>query len=410
MRAVTQALFLCIVLASALTCSAAEKRANESWVGTWATSPYAYTPRAGGLAAGDFSDVTLRQIVHTSIPGNAIRIRLSNDFGVEPLHIDAVHVAMGAEGGAIRAGTDRPVTFNGKPSVTIPAGTFMLSDAVAIALPAFSDLAISFHLPAQRITSISYHGDAKQTSYIAAGSVADAATLTAPKPITSWYFLSGVDVQPKSEKATVVVAIGDSITDGALSTDDRNARWPDILAQRLQANKATSAIGVLNEGIGGNRVLNDGNAPNLLARFDRDVLAQSGVKYIILLEGINDIGRLSGKAIDPADQITANDLILGMTQVAVRAHEHGIKIFGATILPYMGAGYSSANGEAVRSAVNEWIRHSGVLDGVVDLDKTTQDPARPTMMLPKYDSGDHLHPGDAGYKAMGEAIDLRLFQ
>jgi lysophospholipase L1-like esterase len=398
------ALSLCL-LAFTIASSAADK---QRWVGTWATAPYAETPKASDAP---FSDVTLRQIVHTSIPGNAVRIKLSNDFGIAQLHVDAVHVALRSNAAEIVTGSDHPVTFNGKSSITIPAGTSVLSDAVAITVAPFADLAISFYLPVQTIATVTFHNDAKQTSYIANGNVADVVALNAAKPIHSWYFLTGVEVQPLSEKAAAVVAIGDSITDGALSTNDTNARWPDVLARRLQAEKKTSDIAVLNEGIGGNRVLNDNTGPNLLARFDRDVLAQGGVKYVIVLEGINDIGRLSrGAGIDPADKITADDLIQGFTQVIDRAHGHGIRIYGATILPYMGAGYSSPAGEAVREAVNQWIRTGGAFDGVVDLDKATQDPANPSAISPQYDSGDHLHPGDAGYKAMGEAVDLKLFQ
>jgi len=215
-------------------------------------------------------------------------------------------------------------------------------------------------------------------------------------------------------EAGAVVTLGDSITDGAASTLDKNARWPNVLAERLQADKKTASLGVLDQGIGGNRVLHDGTGPNALARFDRDVLSQDGVRYLIVLEGINDIGRLA-KLKDPTDQITAAQLIAALSQIIERAHAHGIKVYGATLTPYGGAGYFCEEGEKVREAENDFIRHSGKFDGVIDFDKMTQDPANPTQFNPAYNGDethkpDHLHPNDAGYKVMGDGIDLKLFE
>jgi lysophospholipase L1-like esterase len=237
--------------------------------------------------------------------------------------------------------------------------------------------------------------------------VLSAEKLTATKKIYSWNFLKGVDVQAEREAGSIV-AFGDSITDGAKSTRDTNTRWPDVLAARLAANKATAHLGVLNQGIGGNRILHDNTGPSALARFDRDVIAQAGVKYVIILEAINDIGHAADPK-KPYDIVSADDLIAGFSQMARRAHTHGIKVIGATLTPYIGAGYQSPAGEAMRQAVNQWIRTTKELDGVVDFDKATADPAHPGVFLPADDSGDHLHPNDAGYKAMGEAIDLKLF-
>jgi lysophospholipase L1-like esterase len=220
--------------------------------------------------------------------------------------------------------------------------------------------------------------------------------------------VKGIDVSTSDPKAAAIVAYGDSITDGALSTRDVNRRWPDVLARRLQENSKTAHLSVLNEGIGGNRVLHDGTGPNALARFDRDVLAQSGVKYLIILESINDIGR-TAQPRAPGDEITVPQLISALTQLVTRTHAHGVKVFGATLTPYVGANYASPAGEQMREAINQWIRTSGVFDGVIDFDQATRDPANPTVFDPAADSGDHLHPGDAGYEKMGSAIDLSLF-
>jgi len=241
------------------------------------------------------------------------------------------------------------------------------------------------------------------------GNASAAPTADNSSPITSWCFVKGIDVSTNAaDHAAAIVTFGDSITDGAQSTYDMNRRWPDVLAARLQADKKTAHLSVLNQGIGGNRVLHDGYGPSALARFDRDVIAQSGAKYLIILEGINDIGHLKNPH-EPGDIITADDLIFGLSQLVTRAHQHGIKVFGATLTPYLPTGYSTPQGEQVRVAYNQWIRTSGVFDGVIDFDKITQDPAHPDQLLPDYDSGDHLHPKDAGYKAMGDAIDLSQF-
>lgn len=402
------ALLLCLSC-MATAAFAARKTQPDHWVGTWATSPVAEPNGAGsnqnGLAGS--VDLTDREIVHVSAGGALVRIVLTNEFGTQPLTIAAAHIALSAGHGDISLATANALTFSGNPSVTIPAGGMVVSDPAGLKLPAFADLAVSLFVPAQPISHVTLHTFADQTSYTAPGNVVGAHTLRQPTEIHSWPFLKGVDVLLSPDSASIV-AFGDSITDGALSTQDANARWPDVLAHRLGAKKKTGRLGVLNEGIGGNRVLHDGTGPSALARFDRDVLAQAGVRYLILMEGINDIGNAQNPN-HPVDVVTAEDLIAGLDQLAARAHIHNIKVIGATLTPYVGAGYASPAGEAMRQAVNQWIRTSKDLDGVIDFDKAIQNPANPAIFNPAADSGDHLHPNDAGYKMMGNAIDLNLF-
>jgi lysophospholipase L1-like esterase len=376
-----------------------------SWVGTWAASPVGSVVNEGQPGPGN---TTYRNIVQIGLGGSAVRVQLTNEFGTQPLTVGAAHVAISAGGGgAIQTNTDHALTFNGKPTVEIPAGAFVLSDPVTMQAAPLSDLAVSVYVPEQHIRNTTCHTFADSTNYVLQGDATAAPTADRSNPIYAWCFVKGIDVKADG-KAAAIVTFGDSITDGAQGTRDANGRWPDVLAARLQADKKTADLGVLNQGIGGNRVLHDGYGPSALARFDRDVIAQSGVKYLIILEGINDIGRLKDPH-EPGDNITAEDLIFGLTQLVTRAHQHGIKVFGATLTPYLPTGYSSPQGEQVRQAYNQWIRTSGIFDGVIDFDKITQDPANPGTFLPAYDSGDHLHPGDAGYKAMGYAIDLSLF-
>lgn len=377
-----------------------------NWVGTWATSPVGETVNDGQPGP---ANSTYRNIVHISLGGSAVRVQLTNEFGTQPLQVGAAHIAVSAGGGSIQSGSDHALTFNGKPTAEIPAGAFILSDPVTMQIAPLSDLIVSVYLPEQHIRNTTCHSFGDSTNYVLRGDATAAATADNSSPLYAWCFVKGIDVKTNAaDKAAAIVTFGDSITDGAQSTRDANHRWPDVLAARLQSDKKTANLSVLNQGIGGNRVLHDGYGPSALARFDRDVIAQSGAKYVIILEGINDIGRLK----DPhelGDKVTADDLIFGLSQLVARAHQHGIKVFGATLTPYLPTGYSSPQGEQVRIAYNNWIRTSGVFDGVIDFDKITQDPAHPDQFLPAYDSGDHLHPGDAGYKAMGDAIDLSLF-
>jgi lysophospholipase L1-like esterase len=402
----------CLVLAvlaslalTATTASSVDRDANL-WVGTWASAPMlalVTTPPT----SPELNDATLRQIVHVSIGGASIRVRFSNTFGATPLEISSAHVAVSAGPGAIRPDSDKALTFSGQPSVSIPPGAPMFSDPLAFNLAAQSDLAITIHI-ATAPDAVTTHPGSRATSYLQSGDAVSAADLSSATKVEHWYFLDDVDVQ-SSAAAGAVVTFGDSITDGAHSTENANTRWPDDLARRLAANKKTAGIGVLNEGIGGNRLLHDMTGPNALARFDRDVLSQSGVRWLIILEGINDLGAHGRTPLRDEKIPTAQELIAAYQQMILRAHTHRIRVFGATILPYQGAGYFSSVGEADRQTINQWIRTSGAFDAVIDLDAATRDPQKPTQLAPTADSGDHLHPGDVGYKAMADAIDLKLF-
>ncbi|HEY3936745.1 MAG TPA: SGNH/GDSL hydrolase family protein [Bryobacteraceae bacterium] len=386
------------------------------WVVTWGASPAPQLADEAQMRTDklEFDNQTLREIVHTSVGSNTIRVRLSNAYGKETVEIGAAHVALRAQGAGIVAGSDRPLTFSGRSSVSIPPNAPVLSDPVKLDVPAASDLAISIFIPKQA-EGAGIHYAAQQTSYIGAGDLTSAASMPDAATITSWVFLTGVDVlAPDSTSA--VVAFGDSITDGAHSTTDANHRWPDFLAARLLARHGKK-VAVLDAGIGGNRILHDAKTNvrfgvNALARFDRDVLAQPGVKYVIVLEGINDLGH-AGTSAPLSETVSAEDIIAGLQQLIDRAHEKGLKIFGATLTPFEGTafpGYFTPEKEVKRKAVNQWIRTGHAFDGVIDFEKAVRDPDHPDRMLPAYDGGDHLHPGDAGYKAMGAVIPLSLFQ
>ena len=379
------------------------KAAQKQWVGTWASAPLldAHAKPADELFG---TGATLREVVHVSMGGETVRVRFSNLYGTKPLVIGAAQIAQSAKGAAIVAGSGTPVTFHGQTTVTIPPGALAVSDGVAFKLAPLSDLAVSFYLPSPS-GPVTEHQLGSSTSFYAPGNLVANDTLDSPTTVTSWYYLNGVDTLAPGD-AGAVITIGDSITDGAKSTIDTNQRWPDELARRMQADPKYRKLSVLNEGISGNKILLDGAGPNALARFDRDILAQSGAKYLLILEGINDIGRLHAV---PDAGLTAGDLIFAFDQMIQRAHAHGIAVIGCTMTPYHGAGYSTENGEAIRKTVNQWIRSSGAFDGVVDFEAVVRDPEHPDTFLPADDPGDHLHPNDAGYKAMGDAIDLKLF-
>ncbi|HET9087169.1 MAG TPA: SGNH/GDSL hydrolase family protein, partial [Acidobacteriaceae bacterium] len=355
-----------------------------------------------------FSAETLRQIVHVSVGGDQTRVWFSNRFGQAPLRIGSAHVALSAQGNSIVDGSDRELTFDHLTSIVIPPGATIVSDPVTLHVPAFANLAISTYFPGMALASTE-HTLALATSYATGGNHVDAAQWdTAAATEKAWYFLSGVDVYAPHDSA--VVAFGDSITDGWRSTADQNRRWPDDLATRLASAPNTAkagVLGVVNSGISGNRVLLDGAGPNALARFDDDVLARSNARYLIVMESVNDIGRYARDR-QPYGNL-AERLESGLAQMAVQAHQHGIAVFAATLTPYKGCTYYSPEGEAVRHQLNQWIRTSHVFDGVVDFAKATRDPQHPLRFLPEYDSGDHLHPNDAGFKAMAAAIDLNLF-
>jgi lysophospholipase L1-like esterase len=380
------------------------------WVGSWAASQQVPETQ-NSLDPQLLRDATLRQIVHLSVGGDQLRVRVSNAFGTEPLHLTAVHVArpVSAAGAVIDAASDTPVMFNGSSDVMIPARAEYLSDAVAFPVAALSSLAISIHFDQPPMGETGHPGS-RATSYVARGDLVSAVSLPDAKTVEHWYQVSGVDVTSPVQ-AGAVVTLGDSITDGHGATTNENDRWPDVLAARMQAEKSTRMLGVLNEGIGGNRLLLDGLGPNALARFDRDVLAQAGVRAVIVLEGVNDLGTLTRDHDVSAEEHRAlvRKIEGAYSQMIERAHAHGIRVMGATILPYSGSKYyhPGPESEADRQAINAWIREVGHFDAVVDFDKLTRDPAHPDHLLPAYDSGDGLHPGPGGYKAMGEAIPLK---
>jgi lysophospholipase L1-like esterase len=390
---------------------------GERWVGTWAAAMHAPSAGFGEEFPSQFFEFdrqTVRQIVRTSIGGDHVRVRLANTFGDVPLVIGAGRLALRDSGERIDPASDRVLTFSGSPSVTIPPGALVVSDPVALTVPALSELAVSIYFP-EPTTSTTVHAFAFQTNYFSpTGDFTAEAAMPIETTAQSWVFLTGIDVTV-IEPTGVIVALGDSITDGAISTPDTNQRWPDLLAERLAADADQPAMAVLNAGIGANRVLKDPiegfefAGANALARFDRDVLAQPGITHLIVFEGINDIGMptLSG---DPAEFVSAEELITGLRQLAERAHEHGIVAFGATITPFEGSMVFSEEGEAIREAVNDWIRSGVAFDAVIDFDEVVRDPSQPTRLLPAFDGGDHLHPNDAGFKAMAESIDLALLR
>jgi lysophospholipase L1-like esterase len=347
----------------------------------------------------------VRLIVHTSLGGNEVRVRLSNAFGTESLAIGAAHVALHSMNAGIVSGTDRALTFSGSNSVSIPPGALVVSDSVKLDVPALSDLAVSLYLPGPT-GQATWHAAAFSTNYISkAGDFTGAADLPVDHTVTSWFYLT--DVEVKSSKDTLaIVTFGDSITDGTRSTPDTNHRWPNLLAERLAEHHIK--LSVVDEGIAGNRILHDLAGPNALARFDRDVLTQAGAGYVTVLLGINDIGRSATG--QPPQPVSADEIIAGHRQMITRAHQQGLKIVGCTLTPFEGAAYFSTEGETKRQAVNKFIRAGGAYDAVIDFDAVVRDPAHPERFLAMYDSGDHLHPNDAGYKAMADAIDLSLFK
>jgi lysophospholipase L1-like esterase len=392
------------MLAAALLLVAFPVCAQTVWTGSWAAAPVASAKSEKIEETG----MVYRDIVHLSLGGKALRLRISNEFGTSSLAVSSVHVALSAGSGAIKPATDHAVMFGGVESVVIPAGSLAVSDAVAMPVGALADLAVTITVPQQTGATLTWHQLAMSTNYIAPGTDSvSAVKLEGAKTVTSWYLLKGVDVDA-GPKAAAVVVLGASISDGYHSTMDANARWPDDLARRLQANHATANVGVLDEGISGNRLLHDMTGPSALARLDRDVLTQSGVKYVIISLGTNDIGRTFFPS-HPGESVTTEQMDWGLQQIALRAHSRGIKVYAALLSPFGGAGYYSADGETMRQAYNNFMKTSPIFDGVIDFDKVTRDPAQPTRLLPAFDSGDHLHPNDAGYKAMGDAIDLKLF-
>jgi lysophospholipase L1-like esterase len=397
----------CIFNAAAAETATNSMQSNHHWVASWGAAQQLPEP-ANELAAEHWRDASLRQIVHLTLGGKRFRVRISNAYGTAPLLVDGASVALAQTPGKadVDAPTLRPLTFDGRASVMIPAGAEYYSDTVAMELKPAADLAVSLYFKGEPARQTGHPG-ARTTSFLAKGDRVMEAAWSEPGKVTRWYALSDVEVQaPRG--AGAVVAVGDSITDGYGVTTDGNNRWTDLLAARLRQNGR--ALGVVNAGIGGGRMLRDGLGTNLAARFDRDVLSRAGVTHALVFIGVNDFGSQHRNTPDlPADRAQLLiDLKLAHRQLAERAHAHGVCIIGGTVTPYAGSEYyhPEAENEADRQALNEWIRHSGVFDAVADFDAALRDPARPDRINKEYDSGDGLHPSLAGYRAIADAVPL----
>jgi lysophospholipase L1-like esterase len=378
---------------------------NLHWVGTWAAAP-------APAEAGAISNQTLRMNPRVSIGGDRVRVRISNAYGVRPLLVGAAWLGLRDKGPAVVPDSHRRLTFGGAESATIGAGAFVVSDPVAFELPPLADIAVSVYLPGDLPLSFGITGRyARQTNYISPpGNFASSAVMPVGSITGEWFFVSGVDVLASSDTGAVV-ALGDSLTDANISTMDAFCRWPDQLARRLQARRGGRSMAVMNQGLGGNRILHDIRGDSGLRRFDRDVIAQPGVTHVIVMLGTNDLRNRWAK---PEEEVTADQMVAGLKQLAVRAQTSGIKIFGATLTPFENEtflpGAWTPIREQTRQTVNEWVREGGAFDAVIDFDRALRDPEHPTSMLPIYDCGDHLHPSDLGYNKMGDAIDLSLFE
>jgi lysophospholipase L1-like esterase len=377
---------------------------DRHWVGTWTTSP---APSEAGLG---FNNHTLRMNPRVSLGGDTLRVRVSNAYGNGKLAIGAAYVGIRDKGPAIVPGSERPLTFGGSASATVAAGALVVSDSVRLEVKPLVDLAVSLYLPGEIPIGQITGRYARQTNYISPpGNFAAEVTMPVGKITDEWFFVSGIDVLASGETGCIV-ALGDSLTDANISTHDAFCRWPDQLARRLVARQNGRPLAVINQGLGGNRILHDVRGDSGLRRFDRDVLAQPGVTHAIVMLGTNDLRNRYAK---PGEEVTAEQMIDGLNQMALRAQARGIKLIGATLTPFGNETFLPGAWNPVREshrvAVNKWIREGGAFDGVADFDEALRDPERPTQMLPVYDCGDGLHPSDLGYCKMGDAIDLKLF-
>jgi lysophospholipase L1-like esterase len=392
------ALAILVLLPNSCEAQSALPGKGDQWVGTWVSAPQLVEPGNMPPPPG-MADTTLRQVVHVTLGGKWIRVKFSNSFGGAPLSIKSAHVALFAGGAAIKPESDKALAFSGQPSITIPVGELVISDPIPFDLAPLSDLVVTIHVidPTRAITG---HPGARCTSYLLAGDHVSDANLPGAATTEHWYYLSGVDVVAK-KSARVVAILGDSITDGRNSFENGNGRWPDNLARRLQADRKTRNVAVLNQGIGGNCVIRGGLGPTALSRLDRDIFSQSGVHWLVVFEGINDLG---------SHFTHAQDLIAAFQQIITKAHAQGLKVYGVTITPCGGSFYYSPQLEADRQAINTWIRTSGQYDAVIDFDAVARDPQNPSHLLASVDGGDHLHPSNEGYKILANSIDLKLFE
>ena len=408
------------IIASSVA-NAQSRSTSEYWVSAWSAAVQTQPPFPGLPPVPVFDNQTIRMVIRPTIDGNHLRIRLSNAFGTAPLKIGAAQIAIAGKDSALFPNTNRALTFNGAASVNIPAGASMLSDAVAFDVTSLTEIAISLFVP-EMTTASTLHFWGQHETYISTiGDFTAKVEMPIASKTNSWYFLADLEVLA-SRQTGALVTLGDSITDGAGAKQGDYTDWPDLLANRLAHERQLPSVAIVNEGIGGNRILYDGAGVNALARFDRDVLAQPGIVDLIVLEGINDIGwphmkpRKLPDGTTPREApfahqlVVANDLIAGLTQIIERAHQHGIKVYGATLTPYEGADYYTADGEATRKDVNQWIRTSGVFDGVIDFDAALRDAEHSGRLRADYDSGDHLHPSAAGYKAMAASVDSKMLR
>ena len=406
-------------LAAGIAGHPAPAKTSGHWVDGWTSMPQLTEP--ANMPPAPFTedslvlaDSTLRQTIRTSLGGQQFRLRLSNAFGGAALPITAASIALPAGGQAgvsgIQAGSSRPVTFSGRSSIVVPVGAQVVSDPLTVTLPARANLTVTLYLASgQSSTSITSHPGSRTTSYLTRGNHVQDTDLPGATPVDHWYFLSGLEAWAGAD-ASAVVVLGDSLTDGRGSTTNGNDRWPDQLLDRLQQHPSTADLAVVNQAAGGNRILNDGLGPNALARLDRDVLAQSGVSWLFVFEGINDIG--TADATPSAQKAVADDLITAYDQIVTRAHAAGLKVYGATLTPFGGnTGYDDPDGlrESTRQTVNRWIRTAHTFDAVVDFDRAARDPADPRRLLPSADVGDHLHLTPGGYKLLADAVPARLF-
>lgn len=418
-----------IAMIAAATQATSQSR-DERWISTWTTAqqlapmsfPAGFARSRPSPAQGPaqrpgnspeafdmpsrVEDQTIRMIARIGKGGRQIRVNLSNAYGAEPVLIGSARVAFHGKGGAILPGTDRALSFGGRSSFALIPGALMVSDPVDLEAPAFTDLAVSLYLP-RNAGSPTHHRLGLRTTYISKGDATARERMPNAAHTFAYFWLAGIDVLAPADAFTIV-ALGDSITDGYATSVDGNRAWPTLLTERLNSSASGSNISVVNQGISGNQVLRDGAGLSALARFDRDVLSVAGVKWLILLEGINDIN-LRGRT-DGPDALTGDELIAGYRQIIERAHRHGIRVVGATLTPEEGVPTMSARGEQIRQTVNQWIRTSGRFDAVVDFDAVIRDPARPVRMRPEFDPGDHIHPNDDGNKAMADAFDLTIFR